>query len=87
LLLHRGEKKLFLGITVGMKFEQCGADLGDLLADVSGGGCWRFQLVLQQEALELIVVDADGDNDGRESVIVGRETAGDYLRSAVEAAN
>jgi hypothetical protein len=44
-------------------------------------------LILEQEALDLVVVDSHGNDDGAESVIAGGEAAANFLRSSVEAAN
>jgi len=44
-------------------------------------------LILEHEALDLVVVDSHGNDDGAESVIAGGEAAADFLGSAVEAAD
>jgi hypothetical protein len=43
-------------------------------------------LILEQEALDLVVVDTDGNYDSAESAIVSGETATHFLRSLVEVA-
>jgi hypothetical protein len=46
-----------------------------------------LELVLQQEALDLVVIHANGNDDGAEGTVVSGEAAADFLGGAVEAAN
>jgi len=87
LLLHHGEEGLLIGITIERVTDQGGADGGDFVGYVGGIGSGFLELILKQVALDLVVVDADGDDDGAESAIVGGEAAADFLRGTVEAAN
>ena len=45
-----------------------------------------MKLILEQEALDLIVVDTDGNYNGAESAIVSGESAAHFLRGLVELA-
>ena len=45
-----------------------------------------MKLILEQEALDLVVVDTDGNYDGAESAIVSGEAAAHFLRVSVEVA-
>ena len=46
-----------------------------------------MKLILEQESLDLVVIDADGNDDGAKGAIVGCEVAADFLGGAVQAAN
>ena len=87
LLLHRGEKELLIGITIGWEIEQGGADRGDFICYVGGIGSGFLKLILEQEAFELVVIDAHGNDDGAEGAITSGKAAANFLGGAVEAAN
>jgi hypothetical protein len=50
-------------------------------------GCGLLKLLLEQVALDLVVVDANGNNDGAEDVIASGEEVADFPGGDVEAAN
>jgi len=86
-LLHCREKELFIGITIGRVIEQGGPDRRDFICYV---GCIRaglLKLIPKQEALEVVVVDPDRNDDRAEGVITSGKTAAHFLGGAVEAAN
>lgn len=87
LLLHRCEEKLLLGIAIRREFEKGGADGGDFVCYVGGSGSGFLDLLLEQKAFELVVIDTDGNDDSADGAIVGGETAADFLGGAVEPAN
>jgi hypothetical protein len=87
LLFDGREEKLFVGITVGGETEQSSAGRSDLFGYVGGVGCGLFKLVPEQEALDLVVIDADGNYDGGEGAIAGGEAATHFLGGAFETAN
>ena len=86
-LLHCREEKLFIGITVEREIEQSGSGRSDLFGYVGGFGCGFLKQVLEQEALELVIVDAHGNDDGGQGVIAGGEAATHFLGDAFEAAD
>lgn len=84
LLLHGCKEQLLVGVAVGGKTEQGHADRRDLVCHVGGLRTGSLKLILQQEALDLIVIDANGNDDGAESAIVSGEAAAHFLRGAIE---
>jgi hypothetical protein len=77
---------LFIGITVDWETEQSEADCRDFVCYIGGIGAGRLKLILQQEALDLVVIDADGNDDGAEGAITGGEAAAHFLSGPVEVA-
>jgi hypothetical protein len=78
---------LLVGIAVGRKTEKGRVDCRDFAGYVGGIGTGLSELVLEQEAFDLIVIDAHGDDDGAEGTIVSSEAAADFLGGPFEAAN
>jgi hypothetical protein len=87
LLLHCGKEELLVGVTVEGKTEQGGADHSDLFGYIGWIGRRPFDLILQQKALDLVVIDADGNDDDGERVIASGEAAAYFLGGTVQAAN
>jgi hypothetical protein len=85
LLLHGGEEELFVGIAIFGEILQSGADGGDFICYFGGIGWGFLELILEEVALDLIVVDADGNDDDGEGVIAGDEAATDFLGGSTEA--
>ena len=85
--MHCREKELFIGITIGRVIEQGGPDRRDFICYVGGIRAGLSKLIPKQEALEVVVVDPDGNDDRAEGVITSGKTAAHFLGGAVEAAN
>lgn len=87
LLLHCCQEELFVGIAVERKIKQGGAGRSDLFCDVGGTRCGVLKLILEQKTLDLVVVDADGNDQDGQGVIARGEAAAHFLGGAVEAAD
>jgi hypothetical protein len=87
LLLHCREENLLVGITIEGETEQSRSGRSDLFGYVGGIECGLLKQVLEQEALELVIVDAHGNDDGGEGVIASGEAATHFLGDAFEAAD
>lgn len=85
LLLHGGEEELFVGIAIFGEILQSGADCGNFVCYFGGLGCGFLELILEEVALDLIVVDADGNDDDGKGVIAGDEAAADFLGGVAQA--
>jgi hypothetical protein len=84
---HRFEEGLLVGVAVFGKILQSGADGGNFVRYVDGIRRGFLELILEEVTFELIVVDADGDDDDGQGVIVSGEAAGDLLGGVAEAAD
>jgi hypothetical protein len=84
--LHCHEEELFIGIIVDGETEYSQADCRDFVFYVGGLGAGLLKLILEQEALDLVVVDTDGNYDGAESAIVSGEAAAHFLGGTVKVA-
>jgi hypothetical protein len=87
LQLHRFEKRLLVGIKLSFETFKDGMDRRDFQFYIGWIGRRLLKLILEQEAFELVVVNADGNDDGTENVIASGETVAHFLGGALEAAN
>ena len=86
LLFHCHEEKLLIGIAVGGETHKGRADRSDFVRYVGRIRGGLLKLILEQEPLDLVVIDADGNDDRAESAIMSGEALAHFLRGAVEMA-
>lgn len=82
--LHFLEQILLFRKLVGRKTKERGAYFSNLFCNVAGIGTGSGELILEKIALDLIVVDANGNDDSRESLAARRKAAADLLFDRIQ---